>query len=512
MAEEISPLKRPGQVQTAEPDDTLLAQGLRALTGDVYLRDTVNGLWTLTAILAAGGGGISPEEKQAILYGYSSGALSGLAASINAGDATQFDVALGIANVVNAYTAPVTPAIVQVPFAGVVGMARTTGGQSPPATITFLALNSAGSVIQFSDSTINTEDFRDHAFFAILWHPGGDGSDIVLTSPFGQVGQGATDALYSFRRIFGIVRQDGLIYSANGANQNLNRSAGTLNQLGGSGYDTVAARKNTNETDLTALTLVSIFQVFRDEAEGVNVTGPTTVWNPGVWDDGSGILQTFPGPDNYGIARAYIGPGGASVIGVPQRTYRTQADAFNAIFAPIQERGFLKFSVPTTWCIFRKDATVFTDPNEAVFLAIPPLFRLTGGGTATVTGAQAVTRNAATVITTPHSIRDPAGAVVLLDTPGQANRLTAVFPANTEGSSGSFTFRVKVGPQGGALATVGDVSVTQGTAQGLLNIVSPIPFVAGDIMQVEELLVGDFPGGASNIDKRCMITMRFTET
>lgn len=511
MAEEISPLKRTGQVQTADPDDTLLAQGVRALTGDVYLADDANGLWTLTAILAAGGGGVSPEEAQAILYGYSSGALSGMAASINAGDATQFDVASGVVNVVNAYTTPATPSISQVPFAGVVGMARTTGGQSPPATVTFLSLDSAGSVIQFSDSTLDTEAFRDHAFFATLWHPGGDGSDIVLTTPFGQVGQGATDGLYSFRRIFGILRQAGLVYSANGANTSLDRSAGTLNQIGGSGYDSVAARKNTNETDLTALTLVSIFRVYRDEFNGVNVDGPTTTWDPSVWDDGSGILQAFPGSDNYGIARAYIGPGGVSVIGVPQRTYRTQADAFNAIFAPIAEPGFLQFSVPTTWCIFRKNATVFTDPNEATFFAIPPLFRLTGGGTATVTGAQAVTRNVATVITTPHSARDPAGAVVILDTPGAANRLTAVFPANTEGSSGSFVFRIKVGPQGGGLTTVGDVTILEGNSQGKLAIESPIAFAAGDIMQVEELTVGDFPGGASNIDKRCMITMRFTE-
>ncbi len=512
MAEEISPLKRPGQVQSADPDDTLLAQGLRAGTGDVYLRDTANGLWTLTAILAAGGGGITPEEEQAILLGYSSGVLSGMGVAINAGDPTQFDVSDGTVNVVDTYTSPSLPTIDQVDFAGLTAVARTTGGQSPQATLTFLGLNAAGSVVQFSEADISTEDFRDHAFFGVLWHPEGDGNVIVLTAPFGQVGQGATDALYSFRRIFGTLRQAGLVYSANGANQSLNRSAGTLNQLGGAGYITIAARKNTNENDLTALTLVSIRRAYRNATNGLTITGPSTVWDPGVWDDGSGTLQAFPGPDNYGIARAYLGPGGATVIGVPQATYRTQADAFNAIFAPIEERSFLAASVLSTWCVFRKNATVFTDPNEATFFAIPTLFRLSGGGTATVSGAQAVTRIATTVVTSPHAARDPAAAVVLLDTPGTANQLTAIFPANTEGSSGSFSFRVKVGPQGGSLTTVGDVSVTQGTAQAVVAIPSPVAFAAGNIMQVEELAVGDFPGGASNIDKRCAVSMRFTET
>lgn len=508
MPEEYKPIKRPGQLLESDADDTILAQRLKAEAGNLEFEDGANGVKTLTELAA--GGGLSPELQNAILLGYNTGSLDGLTVTINGGDPTQFDVAAGTVNVIDTYTNPLSPTIQQVSFAGAVGIARTTGGESPQATQTLLGINAAGSIVQFPD-TVSGDELRDVSMFGRLWHPDGDGNVIVNAAPLGIPGQGAMQGFHVFRSIFGLLRESGLVYSANGANQSLDRSGGIVNGLGINGFDSVAGRKSTSEATLSPVVLASIYRAYRDATNGLVTDAPTTTWDPSVWDDGSGVLQSFPGADNYGIARAYVGPGSTTVLGVPQRTFRTLQDALDNITTPVEERSYLLDSVPTTWCVFNKAGTVFTDPNDAQFYAIPALFRLGGGGVTGATGADVNVRYATTSSVTPHSIRDPAAGVVLLDTPGEANQITAAFPALTEGSSGSFTFRVKVGPIGGSLTTVGDVSITQGTGFGSFTPVSPVAFNQDDAMHVECLAVGAFVG-SNPINERCTITMRYVET
>lgn len=507
MAEYL-PVKGAGQLRESDETDIALVQGIKANTGNLTFEDGANGVKTLTELAA--GGGISPELQNAISQGYNTGSLEGLTVTINGGDPTQFDVAAGTVNVLDTYTSTGSPVFTPVNFPGAVGVSRTTGGESPQATQTLLGINAAGSIVQFAD-TVPGEELRDASLFGKLWHPAGDGNAILSAGPTGITGQGAIHSFHVFRSIFGLLRQSGLIYSANGANQSLDRSGGIVNGLGINGFDTVAGRKSTGEATLSPVVMGSIHRAYRDATNGLVTDGPTPTWDPSVWDDGSGVLQAFPGADNYGIARGYVGPEGVVVLGVPQETFRTLEDALSNITTPVEERAYLLDSVPTTWCVFRKDATVFTNSDEAQFFSIPPLFRLGGGGVTSATGSAVVVRYATTSSVTPHSIRDPAAGVVRLDSPGEANQITATFPALTEGSSGPFTFRVKVGPVGGSLTTVGDVSIAQGTAEGTFTPASPVAFNAGDAMHVEELAIGAFVG-SNTINERCTLTMRYVET
>jgi len=308
------------------------------------------------------------------------------------------------------------------------------------------------------------------------------------------------------------LRTDGLLYTANGANQSLNRTAGEANRLGADGFDSPTTRKSPSQTAFSAVVLASIYRTYRDATNGLITDSPTATWDPSVWDDGSGVLQSFPGPDNYGIARGYLGPNETVVLGVPQKTYRTKADALADLTHFIEERGFLPGSVATTWCVFLKTATVFTNTVEAEFFEIPPLFRLTGGGSGGAGGStQVVVRTAQTVATDPHTIRAPAAAVVLIENAGEATKITAAFPSATDPTSGSFSFLVKVGPLGGALTTVGTVSILQGDLEGAFVPASAVAFNDGDAMVVEETAIGAFVGGATPVEKRCSVAMRFTE-
>lgn len=391
MADE-KPLKTLGYLQEAAGVDVLEVSGLTTTETDMFFTDGTTGPISLTALAS---GGLLDALLDAIGQQANTGVFTGLSVTINGGDPTKFDVAAGEAIVWNSHTDPKAVTFSVVSFAGLMAVARTTGSESPQAKITRLALNSSGTIVQQSAEFSDTQE-RDLAEFGEIWHPGGDGAAIVSAGPSGNTAQNLGLEHADFRKIFGILRQSGLLYFANGANQKFNRQSGSAFGLGIGGYDSVAARKDTGRVDLGSQTALAFFRVYRDATNGETIDGTFTDWDPAVWDDDSGVLQAFPGADNYGIARMYVGPpttsfpAGMPVVGVPQATYKTKADALVALTQPIEEREFTGSLMPTTWFVVNKAATDFTVVANAQFFSIPVLFRLGGGGVTAASGAPGV--------------------------------------------------------------------------------------------------------------------------
>lgn len=378
MAEDYLPLKGLQQIVSSEEADTILARGMKVTSGDLTFEDPNAGVQTLSQLIG-GGTPLDPAVAAAILQTGNTGVLSGLNPSVNGGDTSKFDVALGEALIYDSHTDPQNPTLTTVSFLGLNAITRTTTGESPEATVTFIGLDVSGNVIQQS-SPFSKEQEKDIAELGGLWHPGGDGADIIEAQPRGRTAQNMILENADFRRIFGTLREQGLTYFANGVNQSVNRNAGALFGQGLAGWSSVASRKDTGTKPIGPLTAASIYRVYRDGASGEIIDGPSVFWDPSVWDNGSGVLQAFPGADNFGIARCYIGPGGLPVIGPPQATYKTFDDAVASLTVPIEERNFLLSIIPTTWLVVAKTATDFSDANQAAFFTIPPLFRLGAGG------------------------------------------------------------------------------------------------------------------------------------
>ncbi len=392
MADE-RPIKTLGYLQETVDVDVLVAAGVTTTETDMFFTDGTTGPISLTSLAA--GGGLPDAVIDAIGQTANTGALTGLAVTINGGDPTKFDVAAGTAIIWDSHTDPESNTFAEVTFAGMVAVARTTGSESPQAKITHLALNSGGTIIQQSGPFTDAQE-RDLAEFGTVWHPGGDGAAIVSAGPAGRTAQNLGLEHADFRKIFGVLRQSGILYFANGANKKFNRQAGSVFGQGIGGFDTVSARKDTGQVALGAITAATFFRVYRDATNGETIDGTFTDWDPAVWDDDSGVLAVFPGADNYGIARMYVGPpttsfpNGLPVVGVPQATYKTKEDALVALTQPIEEREFSSTLIPTTWLVVNKAATDFTVVANAQFFSIPVLFRLGGGGVSAASGAPGV--------------------------------------------------------------------------------------------------------------------------
>jgi hypothetical protein len=510
MGETTSPLKRAGQVQAMATDDVALVQGIKAEDGDLSFEDDTNGVVTLTDIVNSAGP--SPELLALIGHNANTGVLEGMALSVNGGDPTTVDIAAGNVAVIDAYTDTSTPAYTEVLFAGLTAVPLTTTGNTPATTYTLFALDVAGTVVQVAAESLLDADTRNLAFFAAAWHPDGDGGDVLAVSPFGNTAQASSSDINDFRRIFKTLRASGLQVQPNGPNKSLNRTSGVTNSAGAGGFDNATKRQTPSNKAHPTVILGQIYRGYRAASGALITDGPSTVWEPGVWDDGSGTLQAFPSANSWGIARAYLGPASTLVMGVPQKTYRTYQDAVNDLEHSIIEAGDLAAWLPTTWCVFLKTATDFSDPAQARFFEIPPLYRLGGGGVSGTSSAQIVTRYATTVATEVHAIRNPAAPTIYLPHAGNAQKISALFPRDTDPGGGDFSFEFLIGGLTGGTVSFGTVTVLAGERYGEFVNVQPADFPAGVEFRVNQTSVGAFDPSATDVERDCTLTVEFIET
>lgn len=509
MAENYSPIKGPGKLEAAADDDVLISGHVKAPAGqDLKLEDDANGIVTLSTILT--GLGLSEEVEDAILQGDSSGVLSLLGIALDIG--RNFTINPGVAKFVNSYDIPITPTVDVLSYAGASGVALTTTGNSPETTITYIGLNKFGSIIQ-TPGTPTLEDMRSVVYLGYVWHPGGDTGDILAVRTYGSTGAGAVHDLYDFRHALGPLRESGLIFAPNGANLNLDVGAGVLSNPGEEGWTSSTSRQRVGRRAYGAVTVTSFYRAYRDASNSITTDATSTAFTPGVYDDGSGTPAAFPAGDNWSVAWCFTGAAGSHVVLLGQYTYATKAAAIANIGRAMDLRGsYLEEFLPTTWLVYNKAATALNDTNDAEFYGIPRLFRHAATGIAAQSVGGLTTRIATTVVTQPHAIRDEAAAVIRLDVAGEASKVAAQFPINTDAAGGSFTFRIKVGPIGGAYTTIDDVTITQGTSDATASPVSPVAFSAGEFMVVEQIAVGDFPASTPAHHMRATIHMYYDET
>jgi len=137
---------------------------------------------------------------------------------------------------------------------------------------------------------------------------------ILFTRTFPQTAYNTTDSLQQFARIFGPLKKDGHLVSANGANLLLDRSQGTAFAFGRNYVN------NPNSPSIVidaAKTQAQIHRYYKDGSGGYikdnnNGAGYTEV-DPTKWDAGTGGLSTVPG-GQYTIQRFYFFPATPDII------------------------------------------------------------------------------------------------------------------------------------------------------------------------------------------------------
>ena len=307
------------------------------------------------------------------------GLVTGGVMSINA-DPTKFDITAGSGYIVDNHTDPAVPVVTKVTwgaFTAVVAPWLATD------LVQNIAINAAGAVVQ-QLAAFTIAETRD---YIIIGRLAGNLSAITFatTAPrvLFNVALDADDLAASLGQVnIG----GGNVFSANGANLNVNKSSGEVYRTGAN-YS--ADRKSPNIVPSAALVAPTFLRTYRNGAGGfINVS--TTVTDQNFYDNGTGTLAAVA-TNKWTVQRIYLAASATATravfvygqavynsLGLAKDGIATEAVVINASLNDTLLRG---------WLLVRNGCTDLSDTNEALFIAAGKLGDTGSGGAGSIAGA-----------------------------------------------------------------------------------------------------------------------------
>ena len=225
-----------------------------------------------------------------IAYGTSTGCIEGGTLTVGTPNTT-FSISDGFGTIVDTTTDPENPTAIRVSWTGKTNIPVTNIATN---LITFISIDVGGNVIQ-QTSRWTAQQHRDEIILGVVVHVN---KTIVDTtnpeiSPQANVGAQISDILEGI----GFVNLDGNVFSANGANLNLDKSQGVMM---GHGINFHNDPKNPHNLTLAQLTALTFQYRFSNGDNGA--TG--TVIDPDNIDDGAGGLTALAN-NQWSVQRIY---------------------------------------------------------------------------------------------------------------------------------------------------------------------------------------------------------------
>lgn len=223
---------------------------------------------------------------------------------------------------------------------------------------TYVAIKNDGTVQQQAGDWTNTQR-RTHAPVGIAVHTNLVSINVVNKLP--GVVRGGINTLHDFLIYHGREHK-GLVYSPNGVNLNINRTAGSLFLAGGNFY--------TNPLDPNVIALASgTALTFRYRTMAGEPAGDITAINPNLYNTTGGTLVAVPAND-WTAQPVYVFPSGLTRIQYGQQTWPNLADAVVSFRdAPFTVEGNLsRNGVRVGWVIVREGAVDLSNPARALFV------------------------------------------------------------------------------------------------------------------------------------------------
>ena len=335
----------------------------------------------------------------------STGVRSGSVMSVNGGDNTKFDISSGVGYIIN-YSTPGAPTIDRIAIGPFTAQTVTNLASTD---FTWVMINSSGAIVQQSAVPTATQR-RQNIVLGRLNHS--NRTSLLFTntlpdfefSPISQLGD-LMDSLGPFNI-------SGNVIIANGANLNLNKSAGTIF------HKSFNYSSNTNSPHIVSLGGLTAFSFAYQNQTG----GPGTVVSavdPTTYDVG-GTTTTVPNPGSTAtVQRVYLFGSNTLRIQRGQATYTNLSAAvqgFNTepfVISPIIEN----FSVLVAYIAIQKNCTSLQDTSCAKIIPAGKFGSTASGGGGTTNLQQAYLNSTQPQITVDSTqlgvqIRDASTPIV----------------------------------------------------------------------------------------------------
>jgi hypothetical protein len=190
---------------------------------------------------------------------------------------------------------------------------------------------------------------------------------------------------YDIADAIGFVNKSGNEFTANGANLNINKSAGVMFKIG-SNYDVDTG--NPHNKTLAALTPVTFEYRYSD---GSSQAPWLTTIDPNNLDDGAGG-NTAVGNNRWSVQRIYSFVSNNVKLQRGVEDFATKAAAIEGITseAYVTEPSIAANGLLRGWIVVKQGATDLSDPGQAQFINAPKFGESAAGGASTPPGDASV--------------------------------------------------------------------------------------------------------------------------
>jgi len=312
---------------------------------------------------------------------YQGGQLSFGTLSGSPGTTTKFSVTAGSGIVVDNTTDPENPTYTLVTWDAFTDVEVAGIGS---ADRSFISIDANGNLVQ-QTTQYTASEHRDHIILGNIGHANQTHIVAVVDLPHTTIDVGAR--LVDLGHSIGTFNVSGNVYAANGANTNLNKTAGESYRVGSNFHNDPTNPDITTDSDETVLEWNYSYKNAGSPVGGYVLTGKVTSIVFGNYDDGDGTLGTVS-TNEWSVQIIKFFPGGAGTrIEYGQTVYASSAAAIAAIPDPNHEHNpaFVD-GVTRCYLVLRGGGSDLSDTADAVFVEAG---KFAGAGGGSVSGGAA---------------------------------------------------------------------------------------------------------------------------
>jgi len=325
------------------------------ISGDLVYEVYSGGIWSENTV------SLSVEDIRKLNGIQPTGLLEGSVISATV-PGTTIDWTSGKGQVVN-YADPENPIVTEVTWDAVSGYTPTNLATDGT---TIFGYDSAGSLVEVLTTAVTIQDSHDYIFFGLVTHISSQVIE-VLSSP-GNLGY---DGIGSYRDfinlIIGPANIEGNVYSANGANLNIDVIGGNAFIIGANFRNNPTISDSIALNSVVGITFQKLYRSADPSLIMLKDGASTTDIDPTQYDDGSGTLQSVTA-GYWTIQRIFRGRTGGTNVSYGQQEFATKALALEALGAEsFTEKDPLPFELFRCSLVVSESATDLSDTAEAEF-------------------------------------------------------------------------------------------------------------------------------------------------